>query len=397
MPDYPLSRGGIVHLQRRDGRLLDLRLRLPQRQLPVQARLRGLCPQEVPPQVGVLRHCGPAAPALAACLALEQALAVEVDPRVQALRHLLCCGEWIRCHSRHIYMFHAARLLGYASLRAMARDYPEVVARARRLSRLGGLILQRIGGHAARPANLRVGGLYRLPSPTDLRSLLAELDWALEAARQTLLLVCRLPFPRFEREARPVAAAAPYYLGFGTRLAGAASPLELISRFDAGDDLRVGPLARFALRRDRLPPTAARAAGAVRLGEARSPFRQLSLRALELLVAVEEAATVIAGYRPPFSPAVAVPSRGGEGAAAVESPVGLWLQHYRLDNTGRVAAARLLPPILLNRVALERDLLAYLAPRPGLDPELLSMDCRQLLGSFDAHLGLAELRESLPA
>ena len=57
----------------------------------------------------VERICGicPIAYQMSGVHAIENALGIEVDEPIRALRRLLYCGEWIESHALHIVMLHA--------------------------------------------------------------------------------------------------------------------------------------------------------------------------------------------------------------------------------------------------------------------------------------------------
>lgn len=380
-----------IELRRQDGRLLDLSLRLDEVSAGLPARLIGCDYRQLPARLAAASAPGTVAAALAACRAVETALGIEPDPASQQLRRLLLCGEWLRTHTRHIYNWHAVRLLGYPSLRVMAQDYPEVAARACRLNRLAARLLQLVGGRCGRVATLAIGGFNRVPDPAVLQPMVAELEWAQAAARDTVNLVSRLPFPRWNRDCDLMALTGAHYIDLGEQVAvtgGASRPLaQAVAELEgATPPLYTGPLARFAVSGERLPPAARQLAqGAGLAGEIRSPFKCLILRAVELAAAVEEALEILRGYRPP-AVAAEPPARAGEGVGGAESAHGLWLQRYRLDARGRVEQALVRSPLSLSRSALERDLRNYLALRSSLEGNWLLLECRQLLGSFDAGL-----------
>jgi sulfhydrogenase subunit alpha len=72
----------------------------------------------------VARICGicPIAYQMSGVHAIENALGIEVDASIRALRRLLYCGDWIQSHVLHIVMLHAPDFLGYPDAIAMARS-----------------------------------------------------------------------------------------------------------------------------------------------------------------------------------------------------------------------------------------------------------------------------------
>ena len=160
--------------------------------------LRGREIREVPDITA--RICGicPVAYQMTACHALEKALGIEVTPEIRSLRRLLYCGEWIESHALHIHLLHAPDFLGYESGISMAADHREAVERGLRLKKIGNDLLDVLGGRAIHPINVTVGGFYRAPRVSELKALLPDLQWALDASVEVLRLVASFDFPDFE-------------------------------------------------------------------------------------------------------------------------------------------------------------------------------------------------------
>ncbi|MFO1094391.1 MAG: nickel-dependent hydrogenase large subunit [Planctomycetaceae bacterium] len=171
--------------------------------------LRGREIREVPDITA--RICGicPVAYQMSACHSLEKALGIQVTPEIRALRRLLYCGEWIESHALHIHLLHAPDYLGYESGIAMAADHRDVVERGLRLKKIGNEILEVLGGRAIHPINVTVGGFYRAPRVADMRRLLPELEWGLQAALDTVRFVAALEFPDFEQDYECVSLRHP--------------------------------------------------------------------------------------------------------------------------------------------------------------------------------------------
>ena len=158
--------------------------------------LRGREIREVPDITA--RICGicPVAYQMSACHALEKALGLTMTPEIRLLRRLLYCGEWIESHALHMHLLHAPDFLGYESGITMAADYREVVERGLRMKKIGNDLLAVLGGRAIHPINVTVGGFYRAPRRSELKKLLPELQWGLDAAVETVRLVAGFDFPR---------------------------------------------------------------------------------------------------------------------------------------------------------------------------------------------------------
>ena len=93
---------GAMHVRIRGDEVEDVKLEIYEPPRFFEAFLRGRSFTEVPDLTA--RICGicPVAYMTSAFNAIEEALGVEVDDRVRALRRLMYCGEWIESHALHI-------------------------------------------------------------------------------------------------------------------------------------------------------------------------------------------------------------------------------------------------------------------------------------------------------
>ena len=178
-----------------------------------------------------------------------------------------------------------------------------------------------VGGREIHPINVRVGGFYRAPTRARAapRGRAARARARVRAARPSRWTAA-LPFPDFEEDyefvalrdpdALPDRARAPR-LERRPRPRAVASTRSTSSRSTSRTRPRctracataarylVGPLARYALNRDRLSPLAREAADAARprSRSCRNPFRSIVVRAVEILYALDEALRLIDGLR----------------------------------------------------------------------------------------------------
>ena len=58
----------------------------------------------------------------------------------------------------------------------MARDHPELVAKALELKKTGNELMTVVGGREVHPINVRVGGWYRVPRKRELAPLVDKLE-----------------------------------------------------------------------------------------------------------------------------------------------------------------------------------------------------------------------------
>jgi coenzyme F420-reducing hydrogenase alpha subunit len=370
--------------------------RTPNEVLDIVARICGICP---------------VAYQMSAVHAFEDAAGVEIDPAVRSLRRLLYCGEWIESHALHVYFLHAPDFLGYPSAIELARDHRVLVDRALRLKKAGNHLVALVGGRPIHPVSVRVGGFYHVPTRSEMTALRAELTSALDVALETVTVVEGLEPPAFEREPRLVSLRHPtdYPMNEGRIVSTDGLDLAptdwedafledqvgwsnaLQARTRAGEVYLLGPSSRITLAADRLHPRAAEALARTGLaGEIRrNPFRSIVARAVELVHAVSEALDIVDDYRPPERPAV--PSTPGPGVAAwaTEAPRGLLFHRYELDETGRVATARIVPPTSQNQAAIEADLSDFAPSVLDLPHDEATHRFEQLIRSYDPCISCA--------
>ncbi|MDD2677038.1 MAG: nickel-dependent hydrogenase large subunit [Methylacidiphilaceae bacterium] len=395
---------GSLELSLHEGKVETARLKIFEPPRFFEAFLRGRAFSEVPDIVA--RICGicPVAYQMSAVHALEQGLGIVVDGPLRLLRRLLYCGEWIESHVLHIVMLHAPDFLGLPDAIAISREHRAEVERALALKRAGNEILRVLGGREIHPINVRVGGFYRLPTPSELSALREKLERAREEAVALLRWVATFPCPECERDYEFVSLRHPseYPMNEGRVVSNRGLSLAaeefdsafeeshlphstaLYCRFRERGSYLVGPLARYNLNFDRLSPWVQSLAREAGLGPVcRNPFQSILVRSVEVLFACEEALRLLSLYEPPEAPSVALPAIPGEGHAATEAPRGLLYHRYRFDREGTIEEARIVPPTSQNQASIEEDLRLW-AERHLSEPEESLRDrCEQAIRNYD--------------
>ena len=401
---------GELFIKMAGDRVSDVKLRVYEPPRMFEAFLRGRHFSEAPDITA--RICGicPIAYQMSAVHAIERALGIKVDPAVRMLRRLFYCGEWIESHALHIYMLHAPDFLGYQDVIEMARDHREIVEKALRLKKIGNRIVQLMGGREIHPISAAVGGFYRVPTKVQLRELMGDLQWALNASLEAVRWTSGLEFPDFQQDYEFVALrhAAEYPLCEGRLVSNHGldiDPAEYEDRFaelhvkhsnalqsivrGRGSYL-VGPLARFNLNFDKLPDTARQAATEAKLcPPVKNLFRSIQVRAVELVFACFEALRMIAEYEPPSAPRVEVPNRTGVGQAITEAPRGILYHRYAVDDKGIIVTAKIVPPTSQNQKRIEDDLREYAAQLAAWPLEEATWKCEQAVRCYDPCISCA--------
>jgi sulfhydrogenase subunit alpha len=396
---------GAMYVRVSGGQVEEVRLDIYEPPRFFEAFLRGRAFTE-PPDI-TARICGicPVAYQTSACQAIEEACGVTLPEPLADLRRLLYCGEWISSHALHIYMLHAPDFLGYPGAVELARDHRDIVERGLALRRTANAVMATLGGRSIHPVNVRVGGFYRAPSASELAPLAQQLAQALELAEETVRWVAGFDFPDFSCDHELLSLRDPgrYPIERGTLVTSeglefTASEFEqhvieeqvphstaLHARLAGrSGNFMTGPLARYTLNSQWLPPRAAQAARAAGLGPScRNPFQSIIVRAVEMVCAVEEALRLIAGYQQPASPAIEIAPRAGIGHGVSEAPRGVLYHRYELDQVGTVLSALIVPPTSQNQAAIQADLRGFVQDRLDFDDESLTHACEQAIRNYD--------------
>ncbi len=403
---------GALYIKITGSRVEEVRLRIFEPPRFFEAFLRGRLFAEAPDITA--RICGicPVAYQMSAVHAIEDALGIAVDARVRELRRLLYCGEWIESHTLHVALLHAPDFLGYEDAIGMARDHRPEVERALALKKAGNEIMRAVGGREIHPVNVRVGGFYRAPTRADLAPLDETLARARDQAAEMLHWVSTFEMPDLEWDYEFVALrhASEYPFNEGRLISNrglnvgvrdfeahiveehVAYSTALHASLRGRGAYLVGPMARYALNFDRLPPAVQQAAREAGLGHVcRNPFRSIVVRAVEVLYAVDEARRILAAYEPPDPAAsplpVDVPAASGFGCT--EAPRGILYHRYRLDPGGTIADARIIPPTSQNQTSIEQDLARFVEGHLDLSKPALTWKCEQAIRNYDPCISCA--------
>ncbi len=401
--------GGIL-VKINEGTVGEVKVRIYEPPRFFEAFLRGRDFSEVPDITA--RICGicPVAYQMSSVTAMEDAFGVKVEGPLRDLRRLLYCGEWIESHVLHIAMLHAPDFLGYDDALIMARDHPDLVAKALKMKKVGNDLMIAIGGREIHPVNVRVGGFYRVPRKADLAKLLDTLKWGLDGAVELTRVASTLEFPDFDYDYEFVSlTGGDEYPMIGGRLTSTRGLNIAVKEYEFYFEERhiphsnalhsvekgigpyhVGPLARFNLNFDRLTPRAkdvARELGII--PPVKNPFRSIIVRGIETIFAYEEAIRLIEGYTAPAAPSVAVEPTKGIGFGASEAPRGTLYHRYRLADDGTIMDAKIVPPTAQNLATIEADLRRFAAGHLDLDREALTWKLEQTVRNYDPCISCA--------
>jgi coenzyme F420-reducing hydrogenase alpha subunit len=395
---------GALYIRTKDGVVDDIELNIYEPPRFFEGFLLGRYYQEVPDITA--RICGicPVAYQMSGAQALEQAYGMEITDEIRDLRRLLYCAEYIESHALHIYMLQAPDLLGKDSVIELAEIAPDVVNRALRLKKIGNDLLSAIGGRSIHPVNTKVGGFYRWPDVANIKDLLEDMKWALDASLETVRWAGGLPFPDFEMDYEFVALTRPdeYAIYDGDILSSTGRKVApdkfetayleshvphstaLHSHTVDGNPYFVGPLARINLNFEMLRPVAADVAREIGFQvPVYNPYKSLLARSIELVEVCDAAVELIDAYAPQGPCCTEVVLKEGEGCGVSEAPRGILYHRYKVGADGLIQFARLTPPTAQNYPRMEADLWVLAPQVISLPHEEASLACEHLIRSYD--------------
>jgi coenzyme F420-reducing hydrogenase alpha subunit len=401
---------GALDLRIEDGNITQLRLRIFEPPRFFEKFLEGRHYSEIPDMVA--RICGicPVAYQVTAAQALERLFGVELSPWARAMRRVFYCGEWIQSHSLHIHLLAAPDFFGCNSVIELARIAPDEVRRGLRIQALGNELMDLFGARSVHPVGVRIGGFHAAPSLPQIRAIRDKLLAALPEAEALVRWAASIQLPPDEQAFVSVALRHPADYAIETGAIAASDGLLIEAEaFDAHfaeqhephstalfstyhrQPYLVGPLARLNLNHDRLP-----AGIQALLAEtgftlpSRNLFHSLLARAVEILLALQEASRLLDDYTMPDSPWVPVTPRAGITTGCTEAPRGLLWHRYEMDDAGRVVNARIVPPTSQNQGRIEEDLRLSLL-NFGLDhpDDALRLHCEKVIRNYDPCISCA--------
>ena len=308
-------------------------------------------------------------------------------------------------------MLHAPDFLGYESAIHMAKDHRDIVQRGLQLKKAGNQVVSLLGGREIHPINVRVGGFYKVPSKSELAPLAERLEWARDAALETVRWVAAFPFPDFEQDYEFVALNHPDEYPFNEGRIVSNKGLDIdVQDYDANfveehvqwsnalhstikgrGAYFCGPMARFNLNFEKLRPIAKQAAAEAGIaGVVPQSIQEhhCSLRSKCSTPAMKRwrSSTVT---NCPDCPALEVQPRAGIGYGCTEAPRGILYHRYRIDDQGVILDAKIVPPTSQNQKTIEGDLWRFVPPRIDLPNDKLTWQCEQAIRNYDPCISCA--------
>lgn len=358
------------------------------------------------------RICGicPVAYQMSAVEALEWIHGVSPTPWIHRMRRVLYCGEWIQSHALHIHLLALPDFLGFGNALEMGKAHPDVLRRGLRLQGLGNELVRLLGARSVHPVGTRVGGFFHAPAPADASALADRLEAALPDAEALIGWLADIEVPDVTQDFVSVALAnGDAYPMIGRRIQasdGLDIPVDEYEQHFREDHVPhstalhacyhdrpfvVGPIARLNLHLERLPARSRELLDRTGIEfPSQNMYHSMLARAVELHLAIDEAAKLLRAYRMTDTPWVEHTPKAGTGSGASEAPRGLLWHSYETDENGLIRAARIIPPTSQNQARIEEDI-GQTLQHLGLDrpAEELRFEAERVIRNYDPCISCA--------
>jgi len=309
--------------------------------------------------------------------AMENALSIEVSPKVYYSREMMHMGEMIESHSLHTFLLALPDYLGYPNAIAMAADFGFEAKIGLEMKNFGNHIMKTYSGRFIHGENPIIGGFGKFPTREELIWIKNRAQQFMPFVFKTVKLFCEPEYPVIPEDDTLYACCEPGnnkygfwgeeiilstgekfkkddYKSFSNEFIVPHSYAKR-SRYN-GKPFSVGALARVNVLGNRLEGSA---------GEMykkyfnehwkKNPLYHNAAQALEILYSFEripQLADILLGHEED-PPVVSYTNKEGKGTGIVEAPRGLLIHHYEIEN-GLVKHVDIITPTAMNAEDIER-------------------------------------------
>ncbi|MGB9725585.1 MAG: Ni/Fe hydrogenase subunit alpha [Fervidicoccaceae archaeon] len=348
----------------------------------IEYAMRGRKPAEVPEIAS--RICGICSVSyqMAASTAFERGMGIDVPYEQERLREAIFTAEHVKSNVLHILYLQLPDILGASSSLEVFKKDPSLHKMAVDLFMWSRKVMRILGGRYHNVVNVRIGGVYRMPEQSEVRSLSVEAERAITNARKLSEFVLENieRFPRYEQKIRKMALcdSVDYPLVSreicyeGRRFDVSEFEDEVLPeqvsysnslryRTKAGEIYVVGPISRFSTSFYSMREEVRRMLKSFGFSP---PLRNIHCsvvaRAAELYEFILRLADFIDSYRPEQVEVKEIAIAPGVYWGAVEAPRGILYHRYRVNERGTVEEANIVPPTSQNLLAMEEFSMEHL-------------------------------------
>jgi coenzyme F420-reducing hydrogenase alpha subunit len=354
------------------------------------------------------RICGTCSNAhvMAAIMACENALGIEVTPQTKLLRKLTMHGLMIRDHALHLYLFVMPDMYSKDAFLDFDDTDPvqhQLLHDGFDIKASGNHLAQIIAGRSVHATFPVMGGFLQFPSAEAGAQSIAELEAVRPAVLRLIEIFKNAPF-HLDRKTKYMALVPDDtfgYIGgkiitdkgevyeqkdFRSHLEHVVLPYSQASAYTyKGESYMVGALARINLAKDKLHPnTKESAVEALKLFPSTDIYHNNLAQAIEILHGIDESIDILSNnvFKP--EPIVKVPMKAGVGIGVIEAPRGTLYHKVVIDDKGIVLDGEVIVPTGQNQVNIERDVGVLVEELIGKMPEdKINPEIEKLIRAYD--------------
>jgi len=312
-----------------------------------------------------------------AAKAFEKCLGVEVDEYIERLREAIHLAERVKSHTLQVFFMNLPELTNSRSTIELASRNPDLFGKAVDLVNHSRRIMSILGGRFHNVVNVRIGGVYRVPSRGEVEKAKIEVDGALKTALELASMVLSLkPSVALPSGGSGVCIYSihgyPHHgdkLLLGDKVYGLSEFYGGVSlphrvehsnathyRLRGGESYYVGPVARFNKYYSMLREEARKLIKSHGWSPPLGVVEAYVARLAEIVNALLEISEILESHRE-----VQIPSsikqeniRGGSICEyAVEAPRGVLYGRFKLGDDGRIQECTLITPTAQNLASME--------------------------------------------
>ncbi|PIE02587.1 MAG: Ni/Fe hydrogenase subunit alpha [Acidobacteria bacterium] len=398
---------GRIRVNTKDGVVEDVKMCITEANRFFENFVKGMKPHEVPWIVS--RICGICCVGhqLAATMAVENAIGIQVSEQTKLLRKLLTESQFLQSHTLHVYFLAVPDYVGAPSVLPLAKTHPDVVKRALRLKKLANDYTTVFGGRTLHPMANTLKGWRQLPKLEKVEELKNRILAAVPDLEETIKIVQTLNVPDYERETEYVSLKHPdeYALYEGDVVSsdtGETVPIDdylnVTNEFTVPhsttkwsrwhrESYFAGALARVNNNFDQLRPEAKEAAE--RLGlkvPCYNPYMNNVAQVVEIVHCAYNSLAMIdrvleGGLE---KEDISYEFKPGRGVGSCEVPRGILFHDYTFGEDGRCEHGNAVIPTSQNINNIEQDMKAFVPLMlPKMDKKELTLHMEMLLRAYD--------------
>lgn len=343
-----------------------------------------------------------------ACVeAVEKTMGIKPSLQTTILRNLSMYSLMIRDHSLHLYFFCAPDVFGVDSILELADKKKDFVHKGLHLKEAGNTMSKIIAGRSVHPVFYRVGGFLQIPSPENVKKIIAELKSVRESAIELIDLYLNCDF-KFERDTTFVSLVTDNYNfleghiessndvsvpeeDYWNHLNRVIIPYSQATGFRfEGEEFMVGALARMNLNRKNLHKDTQRdVSQALKIFPSRNIYHNNLAQAVEVLHSLDHSIELLETTEFKQEPQTPEKPRAGEGVGVIEAPRGSLYYMLSIKDDGLVRWGNIVIPTAQNQIKIEKDISMLLPSILDQPKDKIQWEIEKLIRAYDPCMSCA--------